>query len=180
MLLWGNGPIDAIFYDSGRGPKLLSILAALASTYGKDGVVGWLIRYDTWLVVAGVGFAFLWAWKRRLHWLESAVLGYLVMLTLYKTGHQQFYLPWLFMVAALLLVDRPPADRMALVLLPAVLLLSLYQYGYDIASDYYGQVLGWVRSYGGFIAFPVSASSIAACVIVLGRRNAVPAAGPEH
>ena len=40
------------------------------------------------------------------------MLGYLVMLTLYKVGNQQFYLPWLLMVSALPLVNKQSADRM--------------------------------------------------------------------
>ena len=87
------------------------------------------------------------------------------MLTLYKVGNQQFYLPWLFMVAALPLVNERSADRMAIIFLPAALLLSLFHFGYDFASDHYRHELGWVRSYGGgLIAFVVSSASIAACV----------------
>ena len=58
---------------------------------------------------------------------------------------------------------------MAIVLLPAVLLLSLTDFGYRFASDGYYGVLGWVRSYAGFIAFPVSAASIAFCAFTLLR-----------
>ena len=87
------------------------------------------------------------------------------MLTLYKVGHQQFYLPWVFMVAALPLANRQSADRMAIILLPAVLLLSLFSFGYEYASDHYRDELRWVRAYGGgLIAFVVSIS-IAAYVL---------------
>jgi hypothetical protein len=102
VAIWGPGPMEAILFGSGRDPKLLSILKALGTLFGDKGTVGWLIRYNTYFVVSGVAAAFLFAWRARLNWLEGAVLGYLVMLTLYKVGHQQFYVPWLFMVASLL------------------------------------------------------------------------------
>src|SRR4029450_4269765 len=129
--------MEAILFGSGRDPKLLSILKALGTLFGDKGTVGWLIRYKTYFVVSGVAGAFLFAWRARLNWLEGAVLGYLVMLTLYKVGHQQFYVPWLFMVASLPLVNKQSADRMAIILLPAVLLLSLYHFGYAFGSDHY-------------------------------------------
>jgi hypothetical protein len=171
VAIWGTGPIEAILYGADRDPKLLSILAALQSSFADEAIVGWLIQYNSYFVVAGVAAAFLFAWKMRLGWLEGAVVGYLVMLTAYKIGHQQFYVPWLFMVAALPLVNRRSADRMAIILLPVVLLLSLYHFGYTVVSDRYDHVLGWVRSYGGFIAFPVSVASIATCVVDLCRHR---------
>jgi hypothetical protein len=170
VAIWGHSPIDAILHGSTRPPKLLSILAALKSLFVKEGIVDWLSRYNTYFVVSGVAAAFLFAWRARLNWLEGSVLGYLVMLTLYKVGNQQFYVPWLVMVASLPLVNKQSADRMAIILLPAVLLLSLYHFGYYF-GDRYKDVLGWVRSYGGFIAFLVSSATIAACVVDLWRHS---------
>jgi hypothetical protein len=172
LAIWGHGPIDAMLYGSNRPPKLLSIIAALKSLFGDASVVRWLIRYNTYFVVSGVAAAFLFAWKQGLNWLEGAVFGYLVMLTAYKVGNQQFYLPWLFLVAALPLLNRSSADRMATVLLPAVLLLSLYHFGYEFYSDTYTHEFHWVRSYGGFIAFAVSAVTITLCAINLRSRAA--------
>jgi hypothetical protein len=170
VAIWGQGPIDAILFGGNRSPKLLSIIAALESLFGDEGVVRWLIRYNAYFVMSGVAAAFLFAWRARLNWLEGNVLGYVVMLTLYKVGNQQFYIPWLFMVASLPLVNKHSADHMAIILLPAVLLLSLYHFGYAF-GDQYNNVLGWVRSYGGFMAFPVGAASITACVIDLWRHR---------
>ena len=179
LAIWGQGPIRAILYNSNREPKLLSIVAALTSLFGDERVVSWLVRYNTYFVVSGVAAAFLLAWRTRLNWLEGTVFGYVAMLTVYKVGHQQFYVPWLFMVGCLPLVNKQSADRAAIIFLPAVLLLSLYHFGYDFASDYYHHVLGWVRSYGGFIAFPVSAASIAVYVVDLWRRRRMSLANPQ-
>jgi hypothetical protein len=169
LAIWGQAPIDAIFLAVNRGPKIFSIIAALKSLFGDASVISWLARYNAYFVVSGVAAVFLFAWWARVNWLEGAVLGYLVMLTAYKVGSGNYYLPWLFLVAALPLVNRWSADRMAIILLPAVLLVSLADFGYRFASDGYHDVLGWVRSYGGFIAFPVSAASITLCAFTLLR-----------
>jgi hypothetical protein len=146
---------------------LISAIKALQSVFGDEGAaVGWLIRYNSFLVVSGVMAALLFSWKARLNWLEGVVIGYLVMLTLYKVGHQWFYLPWLFMVASLPLVGKQSADRMAIILLPVVLLLSLQQLGYQF-TDSYTSELSWPQRYGGFIAFLVNAVSIAVCAVHL-------------
>jgi hypothetical protein len=143
---------------------LLSAINALQSVFGDGGAVGWLIRYNSCLVVSGVMAVVLFSWKARLNWLEGVVIGYLVMLTLYKAGHPQFYLPWLFMVASLPLVSQQSADRMAIILLPVVLLLSLHQIVYQFGSDSDNFEL---QRYVGFIAFLVSTVSIAVCAVDL-------------
>ena len=107
--LWGEELLERMSYSAGRRAKLLSILAPLSKFLGKDGIVRWLLDYNAYLVVSGVAATFLLTWRSGRNWLEATVLGYLVMLTLYKVGHQQFYLPWLFMVAALPLVNERSA-----------------------------------------------------------------------
>ncbi len=159
LAVWGNGLIEAIVFGSDRGPKLLSILKSLRSLFGTDSV-SLLVEHNSIVVVLGVAIALTFAWRAHLKWLEAVVVGYLIMLTLYKVGHQQFYIPWLFMVASLPLLDKKSSDVMAVIFIPAILLLSLYQFGYQFGSDAYRKELGWVRSYGGFIAFPVSIASI--------------------
>ncbi len=170
VAIWGHGPIESLIYGSSREPKLLSILAAMKSVLGETETIDWLVRYNTLFVLSGTIAALLFALKSKIHFLEGIVLGYLIILTVYKTGHQQFYIPWLFMVACLPLAKRASADHMALILMPGVLLLSFYQFGYQF-GDSYRNVFGWVRSYGGFIAFPISAVSIAACVGFLLRNR---------
>jgi hypothetical protein len=159
MAIWGDGLIEAIIYGSGRRPKMLSVLKSLRVLFGRD-PVSLLVAYNSIAVVLGVAVALTFAWRARLSWLEGVVIGYLVMLTLYKVGHQQFYIPWLFMVASLPLLDKRSSDSMAVILIPAILLLSLYQFGYQFGSDSYQKELGWVREYGGLMAFSVSIASV--------------------
>jgi hypothetical protein len=162
VAIWGVGPLRAIHFGSLRGPSLLSAIKALQSLFGDEGAVGWLIRYNSCLVVLGVMAALVFSWKVRLNWLEGVAVGYLVMLTVYKAGHPQFYLPWLFMVASLPLLGKQSADRMAIILLPIVLLLSVHQIIYQFGSDSYNLEL---ERYVGFIAFLVSTVSIAVCAV---------------
>ena len=173
VAIWGLGPIGAMFFGSRRGPKLLSVLASLQSVFGQERVILWLIKYNTMFVLSGVIFFWFLSWQLRLNWLVSAVIGYLVVLTAYKVGHQQFYLPWLFMVASLPLLKEKPADRIAAIFVPIILLLSLYHFGYEFGSDGYHDVLGSIRAYGGFIAFTVSVISISTSLIYLYRYNEI-------
>jgi len=184
VAIWGQAPLVAIWEGSGRPPKILSILATLGELYGRygRGIVPWLIENNTYFVLGGAAAAFLFAWRASLNWLEAAVLGFLVILLLYKVGHEQFYVPWLFMVASLPLVGTRSADRMAIILLPAVLLLSLYEfyrnsnyyaYEYYSVSDYRAQ-FEWLKTYGrGLIAFVVGTASIAVYVAYLWKSGAL-------
>lgn len=164
LAIWGEGLIEALVYGSERAPKLLSVLKSFRSLFGTK-PVSLLVEYNSIAVVLGVAVALVFAWRARLSWLEGVVIGYLVMLTLYKVGHQQFYIPWLFMVASLPLLDRRSSDALAVIVVPAILLLSLYQFGYQFGTYGYTNELGWLRDYGGLIAFPVSVASIALYIV---------------
>ena len=173
--VWGQSPIDAIVHGSTRRASLLSILKAFQKVLDHEGsvrsLVQLLIRYNTMFVITGVVAVMLFSWKLRINWLEGAVLGYLVALTLYKVGHQQFFLPWLFMVASLPLLKLESSDRLAMMLLPIVLLLSLYQFFFEFGPYTCGDSCAWVRSYGGFIFFPASALTVALSAIYFSRRT---------
>jgi len=160
LAVWGKGPIEAILFNSYRGTILLSILKSVSSLFGETGFVDFLIHYNTYFIIIGVIITFVFAWKNGITWLESATLGYLVVLTIYKVGHQQFYVPFLFLLASLPLIKNESADYMELVLLPIAIMLSLYQLGYMI-TDRYANNWRWVRRYGGFIAFPVNLACMA-------------------
>jgi uncharacterized membrane protein len=175
VAIWGQGIVHAIQFGANRAPKLLSILASLSNTLGDEAVIDWLLRFNVLCVVAGVMTTFLIVYRAKISWLESATLGFVVLLLLYKAGNQQFYVPLLFMVASLPLLKKTSADRMAMSFIPLLIFLSVYQFGYEFATDAYHQRLGWVRLYGGFIAFPIAASCIAANLICfLGRDSRNP------
>lgn len=102
-LMWGDAITSPLLLAVEREPKILSILSALSFhpyLVGGPGVVDVLVRANVMLVGAAALVSTLVAWKLKMHWLEASVLGLLAVLITYKVGHQQFYLPWLFLVAA--------------------------------------------------------------------------------
>src|SRR5262245_26591262 len=162
-LVWGDAFIKAIAFAIERGPKILSILAALSSypsLIGGQDVLDILIRTNV-VFLAAAGVLIFWiAWRAKLHWLEASVLGFLTVLVIYKVGHPQFYLPWLFLVAALPLAGTPSSRQFGWLCLPLVLFLSAFQWGYTY-GDGYRDVWGFVRRDVGFFAFSLSIATIA-------------------
>jgi len=161
----GDDRLAAIRFGAGREPKLLSVLAALGSApwlVGGAGPLDWLIRNNAAFVLATAVLCLAVAWWRRIDWLEASVLGLLAVLLVYKVGHPQFFLPWLFLVAALPLAGTVSADRLALACWPFALFLGLFQWGYAYGSDQYHAVGGEVRLYAGFVALPLGLATIAA------------------
>ena len=156
LIVWGTGPIAPVVFNSSRGPSLLSVLLALRTTFGETGIINFLIQYNTFFVIAGIIGTFAYIWCKNYSWLEGVVLGYLILLTIYKVGNQQFYIPFLFMVASLPLLNSNLTDRMAVILIPIVIFLSLFHYGYQFGSDGYRKSLGWVRYYGGYASFIIN------------------------
>ncbi len=154
--LWGASVFSPILFGAERGPKLMSVIAALRSLLGDTDIVLFLIKFNSAFVIVGVTLAFFAVRKIDLNWLPSAVIGYFVVLTLYKVGHQQFYLPLISMVSALPLVKDRDARFLLVCMIPFVLCVSIYQFGFQFGSDQYREKLGWVGSYGGFFFFLVS------------------------
>ena len=112
-LVWGPGLFRAIANGAERGASLMSIFADIPRLGWDTPVTNFMARYNALFVLAGAGIIWLLAFVRRCNWLESAVLGYLAILMIYKVGHQQFFIPWLFLVAALPLDHRLPIERKA-------------------------------------------------------------------
>jgi len=179
--IWGQAPLQALYFGTDRGPKILSILSALEgqpALVGGPSVLAFLIRANAAFVVAVEIIAIVLARALRLHWLEASVLGYLAVCLTYKVGHQQFYIPWLFLVAALPLAGTSSARRLAWLCLPFALFLSIFQWGYAYGSDGYHEVLGVVRRDVGFFAFPFGIATIAA--YFLARRRTAAGSGRKQ
>jgi hypothetical protein len=164
-LVWGDAFFRAAAFAAERNPTLLSILSALSSypfLVGGQSVVNFLVRTNIGFVAAAGLLSFLIAWRAKIHWLEASVLGLLTVFVTYKVGHQQFYLPWLYLVAALPLAATPSSRRLAWLCLPLVLFLSAFQWGYAYGTDGYNKVLGIIRRDVGFFAFGLGTATIAA------------------
>jgi hypothetical protein len=171
-VVWGGAFIAPMTFGVERPPRLLSVLWTLnsyPSAVGGIGVVRFLARVNAVCVAAVGAMGIAIAWKLRLHWLEASVLGLLAVLLTYKVGNPQFFVPWLFLVAALLLAKTISARRLALLCLPFVLFLSAFEWGYAYGSDGYHERLGIVRQNVGLLAFAFGLTTVAAYFWMLRR-----------
>ena len=180
MLAWGNNFLAALSFGIMREPTILSILSPLHShpyLIGGPYVRNFLIQTNAAFVVA-VYLVFLYAACRlRLNWLEASVVGFMLVLLTYKVGNQQFYISWLFLVAALPLAGTETSRRLAWLCVPFALFLSLFQWGYAYKTDYYKTVLVEVRTYCGFVAFALGMATVLSYFWIRGAsgRNLAPA-----
>jgi hypothetical protein len=164
-LTWGSGIFRVISTGAERGASLMSILVDL-SRWGWNGpIVIALSKYNALFVFAGAGFVFALAFFKRVLWLEAAVLGYLSILMIYKVGHQQFFIPWLFLVAALPLLKTPTSDRLAFTMIPMAIYLSIFHFAFDLGSNLMGNRAEWVEWHAGTISFPIELLSLIAGLI---------------
>ena len=167
--LWGTGFVSALTTGAAREPKLLSVLAALEHTgfsvaYAE--VFQILVRVNALMVVAAVVLTFISVYALRLRWIEGAALASLIYLLVYKVGHQQFYLTWIVLLIGLLIVNTRRSAWMAYSAIPAVVLLSVFQFGYEILTDEYREVGGIVRDNVGFAAFLIGWLTVAGMLVI--------------
>lgn len=74
----------------------------------------------------------------------------------------QFYLPWLFLVAALPLAGTSSAPRLLWTVLPYVIFLAIFMFGYTWGTNHYLKTLQEVRRLVGFASFALGVVTIAA------------------
>jgi hypothetical protein len=156
--IWGSAYLEAIFYGVSRDATILSIfrpIAVIARSYGDPGgIADWLVRLNGSLVILVWIGSFVIAWRRRDNWLSAATWSFFAVLLTYKVGNPQFWVSWLALVAALPLVGRPDADRLARLSLPFATFLTLFEIGYVLLQPQY--YLGrWtiITDYVGVLSF---------------------------
>lgn len=159
--LWGTAWLEAIIFGVSRDATILSIfrpIAVLGRQVGVADVTDLLVRFNGPLVVLVWLAAIALAWRRRDNWLVSACWGFFAVLLTYKVGNQQFWVAWLALVAALPLLKRSDADRLARLSWPFAIFLSVFEIGYVVLQPQYyqGQWL-WVNDIAGVPAFALGA-----------------------
>jgi hypothetical protein len=153
-LIWGDPLINSIIYGGSRGASGYSLLLDL-SRHGFDNlIVGILFKYNAVAVLVTVSLVLIFSVVCRLSWLEGAVVAYLAMLIMYKVGHSQFFLPWLFLVSALPLLNSKRAATLSLIFAPTLLYLSYYQFSMDLGTNLLGNRPYWIEFYAGFVSAP--------------------------
>ena len=155
--LWGTAWLEAIIFGVSRDATILSIfrpIAVLGRHLGIASVTDLLVRFNGPLVVLVWLGAIAFAWARRDNWLVGACWGFFAVLLTYKVGNPQFWVSWLALVAALPLLSRPDADRLARLSWPFAIFLSVFEIGYVVLQPryYQGQWL-WVNDVIGVPAF---------------------------
>lgn len=154
-LTWGSGIFRVMTTGAERGASLMSIFADIPRLGWDNSVTNFMARYNAVFVLAGAGILWLLAFVRRWHWLESAVLGYLAILMIYKVGHQQFFMPWLFLVAALPLAGQISSDRLSFLMIPMAIYLSIFHFAFDLGTNLMGNRAEWIETRAGVISFPI-------------------------
>jgi hypothetical protein len=163
FFIWGEAFLSPIFFGVSRHPKLLSVLSALTfypSLIGGQNVLDFLIRTNSVFVIGVAFLSTVISFKFRVHWLEASVVGLLMILTAYKTGHQQFYIPWLFLVAALPLAETDSAKSLIRFCIPFAIFLSVFELGHFLYNG--TATFQVVRQYVGFFAFCLSVTTVSA------------------
>jgi hypothetical protein len=155
--LWGTAWLEAIIFGVSRDATILSILRPIAvfgRQFGIADITDLLVRFNGPLVVLMWLGAIVLAWLRRDNWLVAACWGFFAVLLTYKVGNPQFWVSWLALVAALPLLARPEADRLARLSWPFAIFLSVFEIGYVVLQPQYyqGQWL-WVNDVVGVPAF---------------------------
>ena len=157
--LWGTAWLEAVTFGISRDATILSIIrpiAALGRAIGIGDVTDLLVRYNGPLVLLVWLGAIALAWYRRDNWLVGACWGFAAVLLTYKVGNPQFWVSWLALVAALPLLHRPDADRLARLAWPMALFLTLFQLGYlFLQPAYYQGQWRWVNDVAGLPAFAI-------------------------
>ena len=167
-LTWGWAFIASFSTGADRGPKLLSILSALQrnQTLGTESSILSALIYTNALAVVGICcIAYLFAFRMRFSWIEGAAFALLLCLVVYKVGHPQFYIPWLFLLVGLLIQGTSRSKAMAFISLPYVVFLSAFQFGYEALTDGYNSIGGFIRDYIGFYAFALGSMTIVMMLI---------------
>lgn len=155
--LWGTAWLEAIIFGVSRDATILSIfrpIAVLGRELGIGDVTDLLVRFNGPLVILVWLGAIALAWARRDNWLVGACWGFFAVLLTYKVGNPQFWVSWLALVAALPLLQRQDADRLARLSWPFAIFLSVFEIGYVVLQPQYyqGQWL-WVNDVAGVPAF---------------------------
>lgn len=175
--LWGTAWLEAVAFGISRDATILSIIRPIASlgrTLGIGDVTDVLVRFNGPLVLLVWISAIALAWYRRDNWLVGACWGFAALLFTYKVGNPQFWVSWLVLVAALPLLQRADADRLARLAWPMALFLTLFQLGYIfLVPAYYQGQWRWVNDVAGVPAF-----ALGVWMLVVFLRRPTPATRP--
>lgn len=167
-LAWGDAVLVPLNFAADRAPSFLSILVPLqlaGAAWGFAPLVEALTGANMQLLAIVVAAGGLWVWRRGYSFLAGLAIVFLAALLVFKTGHLQFYIAWLALLACLLLSRSAEGDAMVRAALPLVLWLWVFT--------------ALACSFGSFFwqnAWPWSLPHLVAGLVALWRMLAVPPA----
>ncbi len=130
---------DLIFeplkFGSLRAPNFISILASLKYDFPDNTMVLFLIKYNSVLVIIFSLITLFYCLKKKKCLLTSLILIFLVVLTTYKVGHTQFYVPLCVMFSILLNYNNLYLKHVKTAL-PLIFLLSATSVAYPLTGGF--------------------------------------------
>ena len=155
-----NTIFEPFIFGGSREAKFASIIASLKIDLSNNYIILILEKYNFFVVVVSLFSIFLYCYFKKINWLISIILSYLIILITYKVGHLQFYLGLVVISGFLLSLDKKYLEVYK-ILFPLILLLSLCQLGYSLTGGYdlsNNSTFPWsvVRDKVGYIFFLVN------------------------
>jgi hypothetical protein len=131
--------IDLLFeplkFGTLRAPNFLSILSSLRYDFPENEILLLAIKYNSLSVIFFSLITLIYCLKKKKCLLTSIILIYLVVLTTYKVGHTQFYIP-LCCIFSILLNYKNLYLKHVKSVLPLTILLSVTSLLYPLTGGF--------------------------------------------
>ena len=127
--------LEPLSFGSNRGPKFASIFASLNYSFPNNQIVTFFIKYNSYVLILSVFLVYIFTFIKKTELFFSIILLNIVILTIYKVGHTQYYIP-LMVFSSLLLTYEQKHLEIFKILLPLILLLSLTTLGYSLTGGF--------------------------------------------
>lgn len=130
---------DLIFeplkFGSIRAPNFISILESLRFDFPNNIILLFLIKYNSIIVILLSLITLIYCLRKKKCLLTSLILIYLIILTTYKVGHTQFYIP-LLVIFSILLNYNTLYLKHVKIALPLIILLSITSFVYPLTGGF--------------------------------------------
>jgi hypothetical protein len=127
--------LDPIKFGSDRGPKFASILSSLNYDVPNNLIIINLIKFNSIMVLIFTFLTIIYCKIKNKCMLSSLIIVLLVILTTYKVGHIQYYIP-LCGICGILLTYKNLYLSYIKSILPLIILLSLTSLTYSLTGGF--------------------------------------------
>jgi len=127
--------LEPLSLGSNRGPSFASIIASLNYSFPDNKIVAILIKYNSYILIVSILFVYIFTYIKKTELFFSIIFLNIFILTIYKVGHTQYYIP-LMVLSSLLLTFEKRYLEIFKILFPLILLLSITTLGYSLTGGY--------------------------------------------